>query len=185
MGYFGSYCHGKSNAEGGYEMLGEILLYNREITGDERDRIETYLKAKWTGRLGADLCDWRGATVTGAGAVTAARGAYLPQFDAAFTGALTLTDAAPSFHVDAAGTVTDAWLLPAGATLALPAAGLATVTFAAKPATCTLATAGAITGFDAAQWQVVVVPEARARLTCANGALRCEIIPNATLLILR
>ncbi len=183
VGFFGSY--GNYNSEGSYEMLGEILLYNREITGDERDRIETYLAAKWLGRLGADLCDWRGATVTGAGTVTAARSAYLPQFDASFTGALALTDAAPTFHVDAAGTVTDAWLLPEGATLALPSAGTATVTFAAKPATCTLATAGAITGFDAAQWQVVVVPEARARLMCADGALRCEIIPNATLLILR
>lgn len=182
--FFGSYKN--RGAEGGTEVLGEILLYDRVVEGDERDRIERYLMNKWLGVATGGACDWRRATVTGAGTVTATA-ARRPAFDAAFAGTLALADAALAFHVDAAGTVTDALTLPAGATLDLPEAGALTVSFAGKPVSCTLATAGAITGIDPARWTVALEPafHGTSRLVCTAGALRLEVIPGGTVLLFR
>lgn len=182
--FFGSYKN--RGKEGGTEVLGEILLYDRVVEGNERDRIESYLMNKWLGVTTGGACDWRRATVTGAGTV-AATAARLPAFDAAFTGTLALADAALAFHVDAAGTVTDALTLPAGATLALPEAGTLTVSFAGKPTSCTLATAGTVTGIDPARWTVALEPVFRgtSRLVCTAGALRLEVIPGGTVLLFR
>lgn len=183
--FFGSYLNG-NNSEGGTEVLGEILLYDRVLEGDERDGIERYLMYKWLGVATGGACDWRRATVTGAGTVTAAA-ARLPAFDAAFAGTLALADAALAFHVDAAGAVTDALALPAGATLALPETGALTVSFAGRPASCTLATAGAITGIDPAQWTATITStfHGTSRLVCTAGALRLEVVPSGTVLLLR
>ena len=124
--------------------------------------------------------------MTGAGTVAAAR-AGLPAFDAAFTGTLALADTALAFHVDTAGMVTDALALPAGAALALPEAGALTVSFAGRPTSCTLATAGAITGIDPARWTVALTPTflGTSRLVCTAGALRLEVIPDGTVLFFR
>ncbi|MGN0846247.1 MAG: hypothetical protein ACI4RA_02545, partial [Kiritimatiellia bacterium] len=168
------------------EVLGEILLYNRELAGEERDAVERYLAWKWLGRLPGGWCDWRRATVSGAGTVTAADQAWLPGFDAAFAGTLDL--AGPlAFHVDAAGAVTDALNLPTGATLTLPAEGTLDVTFSKRPVTCVLARAGAVTGMDPARWTVNVTPEPRGtfHVVCANGELRLEVPPSGTVLYLR
>ena len=182
--FFGSYKN--KNVEGGTEVLGEILLYDRVVAGAERDRIECYLMNKWLGVATGGACDWRRATVTGAGTVAAAR-AGLPALDAAFTGTLALADTALAFHVDTAGMVTDALALPAGAALALPEAGALTVSFAGKPVGCTLATAGAITGIDPARWTVALTPtfHGTSRLVCTAGALRLEVIPDGTVLLFR
>lgn len=182
--FFGSYKN--RGVEGGTEVLGEILLYDRVVEGDERDRIERYLMNKWLGVATGGACDWRRATVTGAGTVTASA-VRLPAFDAAFSGTLELADAALAFHVDAAGTVTDALALPSGATLALPEAGALTVSFAGKPASCTLATAGVITGIDPARWTVALAPafHGTSRLVCTAGVLRLEVVPSGTILLIR
>ncbi len=182
--FFGSYKN--RGVEGGTEVLGEILLYDRVVEGDERDRIERYLMNKWLGVATGGACDWRRATVTGVGTVTASA-ARLPAFDAAFSGTLELADAALAFHVDAVGTVTDALALPAGATLALPEAGALTVSFVGKPANCTLATAGAIMGIDPARWTVALAPafHGTSRLVCTAGALRLEVVPSGTILLIR
>ncbi len=173
--------------ERSYEVLGEILLYNRELVGEERARVEAYLMNKWLGTLPVGWCDWRRATITGAGTVAAAAVEALPTFDAAFTGTLELSAASLDFHVDAEGVVTDALTLPENATLDLPKAGTLAVTFAEKPTSCTLATAGAVTGFDAAQWTVTTQPALSGsyRLSAADGALRLEIIPASLSIIIR
>ncbi|MGN0846307.1 MAG: hypothetical protein ACI4RA_02855, partial [Kiritimatiellia bacterium] len=92
-----------------------------------------------------------------------------------------------AFHVDAAGAVTDALTLPAGATLRLPAEGTLDVAFAARPVSCVLARAGAITGIEPARWTVNLTPEPRGttRLVCKDGELRLEVLPVGTVLYLR
>lgn len=182
--FFGS-C-GTGAGERSYELLGEILLYDREIAGAERDRIEAYLMNKWLGRLPGGWCDWRRATVTGAGTVKAPSADVLPGFAADFAGTVELAGGL-TFHVDAAGVVTDRLVLPAGATLKLPAAGAVEVSFADAPRSCTLATAGAVVGFEAANWTVQAVPETRGtcRLECADGELRFVVVPNGTAIFIR
>ena len=66
-------------------------------------------------------------------------------------------------------------------------AGALTVSFAGKPTSCTLATAGAITGIDPAQWTVALTPmfHGTSRLVCTAGALRLEVIPDGTVLFFR
>ncbi len=183
--FFGS-C-GVDHGERSYEVLGEILLYNRVVEGAERDLIEAYLMNKWLGTLPGGWCDWRRATITGAGTVAAASVETLPMFDAAFTGTLELAAASLGFHVDAEGVVTDALTLPENATLDLPASGAVTVSFAEKPTSCTLATAGAITGFDLEQWTVTTQPvsSGSCRLSCTDGVLRLEVIPAGLSIIIR
>ncbi len=183
--FFG-YC-GVNHKERSYEVLGEILLYNRVVEGDERYLIENYLMNKWLGVLGGDWCDWRRATITGAGTVAAASVEALPIFDASFTGALELSDISLSFHVNADGVVTDALTLPENATLNLPASGTVEVSFVDRPVSCTLATAYAITGIDPTQWRVTTQPATASvcRLTCSDGVLRLEVVPQGTLFIVR
>ena len=182
--YFGS-C-GNGAGERSYEMLGEIVLFDRELVGAEREHVEVYLMNKWLGRLPGGWCDWHRATVSGAGTVRAAAQATLPSFDAAFAGTLDF-DGGLAFHVDAAGAVTDALTLPETATLKLPSAGEVSVTFADAPASCTLAKAGTVTGFDAANWTVRVTPETAVvhRLECAGGELRFVVVPSSTTILIR
>lgn len=182
--FFGSCGTGKG--ERSYEVLGEIVLFSREVVGAERARIEAYLMNKWTGRLPAGWCDWRRATVTGAGQVKAPAKEVLPAFAPDFTGSLALAGDL-SFHVDAANNVMDALLLPPAAALTLPATGVVSVSFAGRPTSCTLATAGTIAGFDPAGWTLQVTPKPTGshRLVCADGALRLVVHPIGTLLLVR
>ena len=67
------------------------------------------------------------------------------------------------------------------------AAGAVTVSFADAPRSCTLATAGAVAGFEAAGWTVQAAPETRGtcRLECADGELRFVVVPNGTAIFIR
>ncbi|MGN0852001.1 MAG: hypothetical protein ACI4Q3_01345 [Kiritimatiellia bacterium] len=182
--FFGFYGN---TLERSYEQLGEIVLFSRVLVGDERDGIEAYLMNKWLGILPGGWCDWHRATVSGAGTVKAPSREVLPAFAADFTGTVALGSGSLAFHVDETDAVTDALVLPEAASLVLPAAGEVSVTFAGRPASCVLATAGDLSGFAPENWTLRVVPATAGscRLVCADGTLRLDVFPGGTQIFIR
>jgi hypothetical protein len=87
--YFGN-SENKSITNATSLILGESLLYNRELDDAERTRVEAYLAWKWLGLTREGYSILTNATVTGAGSVTAANVSLLPRFAADCTAALTL-----------------------------------------------------------------------------------------------
>lgn len=140
-GYFANYNNTENaNAQNG-EILGEILLYDREVTGDERLGIEAYLMGKWLGWLPTGASDASGVTVAGTGTVVAPSAARLPSFAADFTGDIQVAGDEFSFTYDASkvpalgGNVVSA----PSANLTLPAACTVKVAFVTPPAVGTYA----------------------------------------------
>lgn len=75
------------------EIEGEIILWNRALSEDERKDAEAYLSYKWLGLVREGYSALGDATVTGAGTLSAASVALLPKFDAGFAGTVKVTDA--------------------------------------------------------------------------------------------
>ena len=118
-GVFGFWDAGSDKA---FEVLGEIVLFNEVLDAETRGGVEAYLMKKWLDTLPPGYADWTGATVSGAGTVTAERPKDLPQF-ANFTGTLEFTAATIPFTLDGeTKTAIDAFDI-GGATLKLPAEG--------------------------------------------------------------
>ncbi len=135
VGFFANFYNTQEYDNG--EIQGEILLYGREVTGTERLAIEAYLMRKWLGWLPSGFSDVSGVTVAGEGAVSAPSAARLPSFAQDFKGDIQVASGDFTFTYDSAetpiiggGCVISAPL----ATLALPAACTASVTFATPPA---------------------------------------------------
>jgi len=128
----GDYHVSQSGATGG-EVLGEALFFSTVLSDADRQKVESYLSAKWLGvALGAQT-DLSGATVTGAGAVQTASLAALPQFASGFAGTITVTNEAPACAFTVNGdTVTDARDLGNG-TLVSANAIAVSVAFTARP----------------------------------------------------
>lgn len=134
-GFFANYNNTeKANTQDG-EILGEILLYDREVTGDERLAIEAYLMRKWLGWLPAGASDASGVTVAGTGTVVAPSAARLPSFASGFAGDIQVASGDFAYTYDSAATPKmDGCVVSApAATLSLPASCTATVTFATPP----------------------------------------------------
>lgn len=83
------------------EMVGEVLVYDKQLDDTVRANIEDYLMSKWIGYSPAGKTDWRGATVDGAGTVKAATLGIAPKMASTFAGTLALTEseAAPTYDV--------------------------------------------------------------------------------------
>ena len=82
-------------------IQGEILMYNRELSDAEREKVESYLSWKWVGKLpSAAYSSLTNATISGAGKVTAAKAALLPKFAADCTADVTLTGGDMAFTLD-------------------------------------------------------------------------------------
>lgn len=81
-------------------ILGESLLYNRELDDAERTRVEAYLAWKWLGLTREGYSILTNATVTGTGSVTAANASLLPRFATDCTAALTLGSGDFAFTLD-------------------------------------------------------------------------------------
>ncbi len=140
-GYFANYSNTENvNAQNG-EILGEILLYDREVTGDERLGIEAYLMGKWLGWLPDGSSDPSGITVVGTGVVTAPSAARLPSFAGDFTGDIQVASGDFAFTYDSAATpaLGGSVVSAPSANLALPPACTATVAFVTPPAAGTYA----------------------------------------------
>jgi len=82
-------------------IQGEILMYNRELSDTEREKVESYLSWKWVGKLpSAAYSSLTNATISGAGKVTVANAALLPKFAADCTADVTLTGGDMAFTLD-------------------------------------------------------------------------------------
>lgn len=83
------------------EMVGEVLVYDKQLDDTVRANIEDYLMSKWIGYSPAGKTDWRGATVDGAGTVKAATLGIAPKMASTFAGTLALTESeeAPTYEV--------------------------------------------------------------------------------------
>ena len=143
VGYYNGKAADKT-LEHSYEIVGEMLFFKTELDDATRTGVESYLMKKWLGKAPPGYVDWRAATVTGSGTVAAPSPAYLPKFDADFTGTVSLTNAVLSFALDDTGVVTNAISLPAGVTMALPATGTIDVVGTGKVKGSTLIDAGAV-----------------------------------------
>lgn len=82
------------------EMVGEVLVYDKQLDDTVRANIEDYLMSKWIGYSPAGKTDWRGATVDGAGTVKAATLGIAPKMASTFAGTLALieSEAAPTYE---------------------------------------------------------------------------------------
>lgn len=104
------------------EMVGEVLVYDKQLDDTVRANIEDYLMSKWIGYSPAGKTDWRGATIDGAGTVKAATLGIAPKLASTFAGTLALTDeeVAPTLDiaVDAATGIVTGGLVAPGTTVA-------------------------------------------------------------------
>ena len=106
------------------EILGEMLMFSRELEDSERNIVEAYLMRKWCGTTLPGYGDFTGATITGAGTVNVPCVAAAPKFDSGFTGTVAFTNETLSFTIDASVSPTAAVnaIVAANGTVSLPAA---------------------------------------------------------------
>ena len=106
------------------EILGEMLMFSRELEDSERNLVEAYLMRKWCGTTLPGYGDFTGATVTGAGTVNVPCVAAAPKFDSGFTGTVVFTNETLSFTIDATVSSDAAAnaVVAANGTVSLPAA---------------------------------------------------------------
>lgn len=132
LAVFGDYgrniCTNSLGEEQG-EILGEMLMFSRELEDSERNLVEAYLMRKWCGTVMPGYGDLTAATVTGNGTVNVPSPAAAPRFDSGFTGTVAVETGTFAFTVDASKR-TDAAvnaLIAANGTLSLPASVTVTV----------------------------------------------------------
>ena len=127
LGVFGDYQRNTyTNALGEMqgEIIGEMLMFSRELEDSERNLVEAYLMRKWCGTVLPGYGDFTGATITGAGTVNVPSAAATPKFDSGFTGTVAFTNETLSFTIDASVSPTAAVnaIVAANGTVSLPAA---------------------------------------------------------------
>jgi len=185
--FFGWYG-GDNVATPNRERLGEILLFESALSDGTRAGIEAYLMRKWLGKARAGYSDATAATVTGAGAVTAAKPQQLPSFDAGFSGAVALTSTAFDYTLttNAAGAyiLTPATAIPG--TLAVAATGTINVLFDVKPPAgkYTVVSYDAIAGDGFAGWTLSAggkVPPGHMTLKATATALQLYVASQGSL----
>ncbi len=172
------------------EILGEMIFYTTVLDDATRADVEAYLMKKWLGKVPAGYVDWRDATITGEGSVLAPSPAYLPKFDAAFSGTVALTNTVLTFDADAAGAVTNALALPAGVTVNLPAQGTVNVTGPKRVHGAVLVDAGAValgeqTSGVVEGWALNLTPaNTEAKLKLEGGKLKL-VFPSGMVILFR
>jgi len=134
-GFIANYMNTENTSAQNGEIIGEVLFYNREVTGAERLGIEAYLMCKWLGWLPEGYSDASGATVAGTGTVVAPSAARLPSFAPGFEGDIQVASGDFAYTYDSATTpkLGGSVISAPVATLSLPASCTATVTFATPP----------------------------------------------------
>ena len=184
-GVFGYWNAGTDKA---FEVLGEIVLFNEVLDAETRGGVEAYLMKKWLDTLPPGYVDWTGATVSGAGMVTAERPKDLPQFDN-FTGTLEFTASTLAFTLDGATkTAAEAFDI-GGATLKLPAEGVISLSFkdgVVKPGTYVLGSFGSIAepGIEGWTYQTLAsYGKHKIRVSAENGQLVVKVLSDGMMLI--
>lgn len=163
-------------------ILGESLMYNRELADAERTRVEAYLAWKWLGLTREGYSALTNATVTGTGSVTAANASLLPRFAADCTAALTLGSGDFAFTLDG-DTVTDARDF-GQCTLSLPDSCAINVTCEGKAirGDYTLISCGAFEGVPTFTLSAQGFGSARASLITDTNTLKLHVMPAGLLI---
>ena len=187
--FFGYYNAGGDQA---YEVLGEIVLFSEVLDADTRGGVEAYLMKKWLDTLPSGYVDWTGATVSGAGTVTAAEPKGLPQFDN-FTGTLEFSQESLDFTIDCVnGTVAEAFDI-GSATLKLADEGVFNLSFKdgiVQPGTYILGSFGTVDGAGVSGWAVTPEYTADDRyrikvVATTDAELVAKVMPFGMLFIVR
>ena len=134
-GFIANFYNTENTSAQNGEIMGEVLFYDRAVTGAERLGIEAYLMCKWLGWLPEGYSDPSGATVAGTGTVVAPSAARLPSFAAGFEGDIQVASGDFAYTYDSGATpkLGGSVISAPAATLSLPASCTATVTFATPP----------------------------------------------------
>ena len=184
-GVFGYWNAGGNKA---YEVLGEIVLFSEVLDSDTRGGVEAYLMKKWLNMLPPGYADWTGATVSGAGTVTAERPKDLPQFDN-FTGTLEFTASTLAFALDGATkTATEAFDI-GDATLKLPAEGVINLSFkdgVVKSGTYVLGSFGSIAEPGIEGWTYPTLAsdgKHKILVSAENGQLVARVLSDGVMII--
>ena len=187
-GVFGYYNGG--TGEQAYEVLGEIVLFNKVLDAETRGGVEAYLMKKWLGTLPPGYADWTGATVGGAGTVKAERPKDLPQFDN-FTGTLEFTAATLPFTLDGE-TKTAAEAFDIGdATLRLADEGAFSFSFKdgkSKAGSYVLGSFGSISAPGITGWTYPVRTDdekCKVKVTVEGDSLVAKIVPAGLVIVVR
>jgi hypothetical protein len=188
-GVFGFWDAGSDKA---FEVLGEIVLFNEVLDADTRGGVEAYLMKKWLDTLPSGYVDWTGATVSGAGTVTAAEPKGVPQFDN-FTGTLEFSQESLDFTIDCVnGTVAEAFDI-GSATLKLADEGVFNLSFKdgiVQPGTYILGSFGTVDGAGVSGWAVTPEYTADDRyrikvVATTDAELVAKVMPFGMLFIVR
>ena len=173
------------------EILGEMLMFSRELEDSERNLVEAYLMRKWCGTTLPGYGDFTGATVTGSGTVNVPCVAAAPKFDSGFTGTVALTNETLSFKIDATVS-TDAAVnavVAANGTVSMPAAVTIAVEIVppAKVGSYTLLSAGALP--DPLDMTLSVDAGSAGKKPCAlrrtDSAIVLDILPAGMIVIVK
>jgi hypothetical protein len=189
FGWYGG--DGVPNGTRNRERLGEIILFETALSDGARADIEAYLMKKWLGKLRAGYSDATLCTLTGSGAVTAARPQLLPALGG-FTGSVALTGAAFDYTLttNAVGqyVVTPATAIPGA--LSVPATGTINLTFRVRPPAgiYPVITYGSVAGAGFTGWTLSTAgerPSGPVVLKPTATALNVQIVPQGTLLLMQ
>lgn len=135
VGVMGNYATGQVPGGGtSFEWLGEMLFYSTALEAADIELVEAYLMYKWLGRVNYGYRDLRGMTVAGSGRIVSPDVASLPKVDAAFSGAVEVTDAAVfEITIDPETDTVTGGLSGEGVTLDLPDEVTLKVRFTSRP----------------------------------------------------
>ena len=134
--FFGYYGDSEPYDTQAGTIQGEILLYDKYLSSEERANVEQYLVGKWVGYLPAGRTDWRSAVIDGAGTVKAASAAVAPQLAETFGGTLEIegtTALAVTAAIDAKGVVTGGLIRPQATVVLASDTGRPTLTVTVEP----------------------------------------------------
>ena len=129
--FFGYYGDSEPYATQAGTIQGEILLYDKYLSPEERANVEQYLVGKWVGYLPTGRTDWRSAVIDGAGIVKVASASVAPQLSETFQGTLEIEGTSAltvAATIDAKGVVTGGLIRPQASVVLAADAGRPTLT---------------------------------------------------------
>ena len=101
------------------EIHGEIMVYNKELSDDERRMVEAYLMYKWLGTVNAGYGVYTNLAISGSGSVAFASLAQVPKFSPGFSGGVKVDSGHLAFGFADGGNLSGA-LDFGGATVSFP-----------------------------------------------------------------
>lgn len=187
VGLLGYYNH---NTETAGENIGEVLVFDTELSENVLEKVEAYLMWKWFGETRAGYSALMNATVCGDGMVKADSHATMPKLAAEFSGRVNLTASTLHFVFSDKSQTADNAILAGANVLALPQAVTVDVCFNDKPTDgAHVLLTGELAG--SVEWTLGTVTgirndtEKRLRYDAAEKALYLDIKNPGALIMLR